>query len=247
MGCGQCGFVFIGTRLRPWKDISDTFALLLRVNEERGPYATGLAVIRTDGERRVLKQPIRARQFLEAPEVRNVLRKLDDDIDVLMGHTRWPTGGSVLDSRNNHPITTAIITGTHNGWVRNADDLFDKWGLERTADVDSEVIFRLADESMRRGDIDYYLERIHECDGPVTAVWHSKQNGKVYITRIGASPKPLEAAYSNTLGVLAYSSVYLMDCIATSDIAGVDWTPLEIEPGTWEVSPQDGTVTFLAP
>jgi len=248
MPCGQCGFIFFGTRPRPWPVIATVFRTMLRLNEHRGPYATGMAYVQTDGSHTILKAPDSASKFIDRLDVKAALRKLNNDVDILMGHTRWPTNGSVLVPENNHPIIAGSVIGTHNGWVKNADDLFDDWGLERVADVDSEIIFRLADKAVRQGDIDYYLERIHELDGPVTAIWTSLLEGsRIYITRIGAPQKPLQAAYTNDIGTMAYSSEFLREALDTSDLGTMEWVPLSISSGTWEISPQAGTAAFLSP
>lgn len=47
-----------------------------------------------------------------------------------------------------------IIIGTHNGTIYNADYLFRRLGLPRYAEVDSELLFRLADRFAPDGTID---------------------------------------------------------------------------------------------
>ncbi len=62
-----------------------------------------------------------------------------------MRHTHWRTQGHESNNRNNHPLRCGVTLGTHNGTIYNAGELFEVLGLPRFAQVDSEVIFRLAD------------------------------------------------------------------------------------------------------
>lgn len=245
MACGQGGIIAIGEHRRPWRKIAEAFVTILRVNEHRGKFATGAAVLRFDGSRQVVKHPVPAHQFVEAPDFRLAISGLDNSVEVLMGHCRWPTGGSHLDNSNNHPIVTDLVCGTHNGWVTNADDIFEEFGWERRSDVDSEVIFRMADEALRQNNLGFYLENIHRCRGPITAVWHARPTGLVYVTRIGTPVKPLEGAYSNRLNLVIYSSVFLGQILESADL-GDDWMPLEITPGTWQIDPNTGTIERLS-
>ena len=71
----------------------------------------------------------------------------------LLGHTRWRTRGDPGNNANNHPIRAGDIVGTHNGTLYNADALFRRLRLPRFAEVDSEVIFRMAQRCTTEGKI----------------------------------------------------------------------------------------------
>ena len=76
-----------------------------------------------------------------------------------MGHTRWPTRGDVRNNFNNHPLRCLDCLGTANGTITNADALFRRFRLRRHAEVDSELIFRLANRlTGENGQID--VERL---------------------------------------------------------------------------------------
>lgn len=248
MACGQCGLLVVGdVGERPWPALSDLFKMLLVLNEERGPYATGLGIVRAGGESFVLKEAVPATQFLEEPKVRKALRQIGDEDNVLLGHCRWPTGGGVENIANNHPIVAGTVLGTHNGWVGNADDLFDDLGLEREGAVDSEVIFRIADEAIRRDDFDYYLKNIRLCHGPIAAVWISvEQPDLVYLTRIKPPFKPLEIVYAEDLGIIVYSSHFMQEALeANETLAAYRWDWFEMGIGTWRVNLNSGDMEFL--
>ena len=91
---------------------------------------------------------------------------------LLLGHTRWRTRGDERVNSNNHPIRAGEVIGTHNGTIYNADYLFRRWKLRRFAEVDSEILFRLAANAARDGamDIERFKARLRRCRGQITAV-----------------------------------------------------------------------------
>ena len=95
-----------------------------------------------------------AQELVYEKQFRELLGQVDNETTILMGHTRWRTRGNEFNNRNNHPIRAGIVIGTHNGTIYNADYLFRRLGLPRYAEVDSELIFRLADRFAPEGPID---------------------------------------------------------------------------------------------
>ncbi len=65
-----------------------------------------------------------------------------------------------------------IIVGTYNGTIYNADYLFRRLGLPRYAEVDSELLFRLADRFAPNGTIDGrgFRKALCLCRGQMSAV-----------------------------------------------------------------------------
>jgi glucosamine 6-phosphate synthetase-like amidotransferase/phosphosugar isomerase protein len=136
---------------------------LLSVGQSRGTTATGVAFV-TPKEVSVLKHNVPAKNFvLEEIYKKLIKEKVCFDASqkenyhyeplmTILGHCRQKTQGSELNYDNNHPITAGNIIGIHNGIVSNDYELFmrfEKLGMKRKAEVDSEIIFRL---------IDYYLD-----------------------------------------------------------------------------------------
>jgi hypothetical protein len=72
----------------------------------------------------------------------------------MIGHVRQKTKGHQRFNINNHPITANRIVGVHNGIIGNDDYLFDKYTahLDRSGEVDSEIIFRLIDFHRSEGE-----------------------------------------------------------------------------------------------
>ena len=154
--CGQVGIIFGRKRRRPDERdyLREVFIRMLLHSEERGPHASGLAWLKTDGSHRIFKRPMRAHELVYEKPFQELLGQVDNETTILMGHTRWRTRGNEFNNRNNHPIRAGIVIGTHNGTIYNADYLFRRLGLPRYAEVDSELIFRLADRFAPEGPID---------------------------------------------------------------------------------------------
>ena len=147
-----------------------------------------------------------------------------------MGHTRWRTRGDERNNRNNHPIRAGQVIGTHNGTLYNADALFRRWRLPRHAEVDSELIFRLADRHARHGPIDTAgLGRaLGLCRGQMTAVLASRGDpGAVTILK---GNKPLTLRYHRCYRVILYASEPRFLDRAIGDER--DWHDLVIPPMT---------------
>jgi glucosamine 6-phosphate synthetase-like amidotransferase/phosphosugar isomerase protein len=126
-----------------WREIRAIFSRNLVFNEERGRAATGLAVIRTDGQVTLHKAALPASQFVETAAYTNLLTALDEQTTLLLGHTRRPTKGSPEFEENNHPLQAGTVFGVHNGHIDNDDALFQEYAYPRDGQVDSEIIFRL--------------------------------------------------------------------------------------------------------
>jgi len=206
--CGQVGVIY-GVKKRQPEERSYLkwlFMYLLLLSEKRGPYATGIAWMKTDGTHSIFKRPLSATGFIKEKEFVEVISEVDDNTTWLAGHTRWPTRGDVNLLANAHPIRAGAIVGTHNGTVVNVDDLFKHFDLPRFAEVDSEVIFRMADATLRDGRIDIaaFKKRLALCRGLMSAVLASKLDPKRVIVVKGN--KPLELRYHPEHRAIVYAS-----------------------------------------
>nr|WP_245590252.1 gamma-glutamylcyclotransferase [Desulfobulbus elongatus] len=117
--CGQVGIVFGRKRRRPEERdyLREVFIRMLLHSEERGPHASGLAWLKTDGSHRIFKRPMRAHELVYEKPFQELLGQVDNETTILMGHTRWRTRGNEFNNRNNHPIRAGIDIGTHNGTI----------------------------------------------------------------------------------------------------------------------------------
>lgn len=206
--CGLLGTVY-GIKARKPEERSYLkwlFMYLLLLSEKRGPYATGISWIKQDGSHNIFKRPMRAMEFVKEKQFVQVLGEVDDNTTWLAGHTRWPTRGAVDAISNAHPIRSGVVVGTHNGTVFNADTLFKRLDLPRFARVDSEIIFRMADATLRDGRIHVptFKERLALCRGQISAVMASKLDPKTVVVVKGNMP--LELRYHPEHRVVVYAS-----------------------------------------
>ncbi len=144
----MCGIsaILLTPQKRPpqtWQAIKDAFTQNLLFNEERGKAAAGLAVVTVDGQASMQKMTVPASEFVTGPEYLTLLEQVGPQTTLLLGHTRHPTQGDPANPANNHPLQVGPVFGVHNGHIDNDAALFDRFGLPRQAQVDSEIIFRL--------------------------------------------------------------------------------------------------------
>ena len=136
---------------------------MLELSTRRGSDATGIALASLTNAM-VLKHHIPGRVFIGTDAFENAasefldMTKAEEDGSrplVVLGHNRAKTQGTYLNKHNNHPIITNQVIGVHNGMISNDHVLFKGYiqKIERKAEVDSEIIFRL---------LDYYANRLKE-------------------------------------------------------------------------------------
>ena len=206
--CGQVGIIFGRKRRRPDERdyLREVFIRMLLHSEERGPHASGLAWLKTDGSHRIFKRPMRAHELVYEKPFQELLGQVDNETTILMGHTRWRTRGNEFNNRNNHPIRAGIVIGTHNGTIYNANYLFRRWKLRRFAEVDSEILFRLAANAARDGamDIERFKARLRRCRGQITAVIACRTDpGTVFVLK---GNRPLELRWHPRRKAILYAS-----------------------------------------
>jgi glucosamine 6-phosphate synthetase-like amidotransferase/phosphosugar isomerase protein len=132
------------------------------LNAQAGGYAASGISIGTEKEVTVLRRPMSAAQLLGT----DLYHRITNDKITLnkgnlflsaIGHCRTPTKGEPSNNLNNHPIVIDRIVGIHNGVVMNDNELFQRFRLDRRAEVDTEIIFALINHflSARDGDTTY--------------------------------------------------------------------------------------------
>jgi glucosamine 6-phosphate synthetase-like amidotransferase/phosphosugar isomerase protein len=216
--------------------ITDQFTRLLLLSEHRGPHATGAAWVKRDGTMRVVKAPLPARAFIQTAEYLDWLFGIDKDVTYLMGHTRWPTRGSERNPANNHPLVAPItlseggwgkaptstpvgdrltarrtcqrqaVLAAHNGHVLRVEDHFSRLQLPRTAQVDSELLLRLAQRHADADGLDLpaFLTDIAPLEGRMSCTLVATTKPEEIILLRGNMP--LEVRVHRRQRLLAYAS-----------------------------------------
>ena len=201
--CGLAG-VLLGKKRRrktELEEISGVFTELLLLNQSRGKDAAGLAVVRRDSSYSLFKRPGPAATLVQDEKYSEIIHRLDNKSTCILGHTRLKTRGSEANSLNNQPIRCKYCLGTHNGHITNADALFKRYRLPRIAEVDSEILFRLADTSKN---IDVFLNRLENAQGAMSAVFTKITSpDTIYIIK---GNKPLTLWYHRGYHAVFYSS-----------------------------------------
>jgi len=133
-------------RSRPIEE-SQIASLLLGI-ESRGRHATGIVLINEgDPEPKILKAAQASSRFLTTKDYSEFIKSyLSRRTQIVLGHTRHWTTGPPTNNNNNHPLYAGKSAIVHNGIISNDDELFEKLGLERKAETDSDIIRAIVDE-----------------------------------------------------------------------------------------------------
>lgn len=210
--CGQAGII-LGRKRRSAgerEELVQMFTQLLILNEARGHHATGIAKMQDSGHWAILKDAVRARDFIGYEDYWKIVESINDKTTLVAGHTRWATQGKPENNRNNHPIMVGSIIGTHNGTITNPNQVAKTLGVPRRAEVDSEVIFRIANSCLAEDgviDLDELKEKLFLLRGKMSSVLVSKTDPTRVIVLKGT--KPLSVFYSKRVRALVYSSELL--------------------------------------
>jgi glucosamine 6-phosphate synthetase-like amidotransferase/phosphosugar isomerase protein len=174
-------------------------------NQARGTHSAGMAVFGKKGEFDLFKQPARASEIaLSSVFNKFIDNKINESTNNILIHTRFATKGSIENNDNNHPIVTANVVGVHNGMIYNDDEIFEAEKLFRQGQVDSEVIFRLADEQGKELTKNKIKKVAEIIAGMFTFALVSKgQTNKMFIVR---NDNPITMVYIKELNIIAFAS-----------------------------------------
>ncbi|MBN1484195.1 MAG: hypothetical protein JXA37_05690 [Chloroflexia bacterium] len=211
--CGLAGILLHPQERTPeqWQQLRELFSQTLLYNQERGREASGVALIQTDGDFRLFKQPLAASDLLQTARYREILAQLGPRTSCLLGHTRMPTKGSRWNNANNHPLLVGRVLGVHNGVIQNDDDLFARLQLPRRGQVDSEIIFRLLNgiESYpQNGQLPQAVQQVaQQLDGPFATLSVDLRRPREIL--VLKHLRPLCFHYEAELQAVFFSSRYL--------------------------------------
>jgi glucosamine 6-phosphate synthetase-like amidotransferase/phosphosugar isomerase protein len=145
-----------------------------------------------------------------------------------MGHTRFVTCGNAAVNENNHPLRTGDCLVTHNGTILNAEYLFHRFRFGRHAEVDSEIIGRIADRCIAGGSItlEALRDRLALCRGQMSAVIVAKTDPGTVI--IAKGNRPLELLFHPVFRAAVYASDAKYLRSVQTDVPG--WIVLPTKP-----------------
>ncbi len=243
--CGLTGLLLGDLRRTVAEDarMTKTFTRLLVASEHRGPYATGAARLLADGTVTLVKAPQPATAFVASDaycrwavtpchttDLPHTCPTLSETT-CLIGHTRWPSCGSVTRDAENHPLDMATpILLTHNGTLADHHAHAKRLHVPLATAVDSEVIARLAQRHLVVGclGVEATLEDLTTLTGSLSAVLVATTRPTEILLVKGNMPLCLTVHAERRL--LAYASEV---GVLRTALAGEDgWEPLPMAPGT---------------
>lgn len=194
--CGIAGIHFLDGFSISKKQTENLIDSLLLGIEIRGKHATGIATMNGDSELWVEKGDLKASDYIMWR------RDIPHRSHTILLHTRYATQGSPQQLENNHPVEYLSTAITHNGHINNDSSLFMSEGLERMAEVDSEIIAALINK--------YGLPKsnvaLGKLDGTYAIAAMDQRNPKTLVLAKGPS-SPLEVVNLN--GMIVWASTYI--------------------------------------
>ena len=206
-------------------------------NQSRGKDSTGLACVLDNNDVFDVRKVKEATDFLDCAAVTGFIdAHVNKETKAALGHTRAATTGAVV-KLNAQPFTVGAVTGTHNGVIRNWEELFASHNLTPATGCDSEVIFALLNKA---GNMQEAAQLLGELDGYFALAWHDRRDaGALYLAR---SSGMLSAAFDSRRRLLFWSSEE--DTLeALFRIWGLEPEPVRVSVDTMlRISLADGTL-----
>lgn len=170
------------------------------LNESRGKDGTGLALL-SPSELSVFKEASPVSDLLGKKRFKSVVRRINSETLICLGHTRLATVGSVRNEHC-HPFVSEDFVGVHNGHFLNREDLLKKYKKSAQTPVDSEAIFRVLDGEKRLTGV---VSKLKEMSGDFALGFaHLENPFNLYLIR--NEERPLHVAYVKPLETLFWSS-----------------------------------------
>jgi len=94
------------------------------------------------------KKDVTATEFLKLKKVRKIL---DNSLELVVGHCRYPTKGDEKFNINNHPFVDKSLVLVHQGTVWNDDLLAKQFGIKKKGETDSWIIIQLINHFLGQG------------------------------------------------------------------------------------------------
>ncbi len=151
--CGILGFTILKSSTY-YNKIPSIAKELFTLSESRGKEASGYSM-NNGKEIKFLRTPFSATELVKSKVFNEELINLtstNPEFFSLIGHSRLVTNGYEHENKNNQPVITKNTIAVHNGIIVNVSDIWEKYPfLERTTDLDSEIISALIDYLVLEG------------------------------------------------------------------------------------------------
>jgi hypothetical protein len=152
----MCGILGIIQRSSLNKKKFLEFEFLLKLSESRGKEASGLCLVSGSkfNKINIVRSNLSPSEFINHKEYQFFKKNFDfrnTDKSIMIGHTRMTTDGNENNENNNQPVHTNNLVGVHNGIICNFKELANKFKISKEVELDSDVLFRLIDQTVFEG------------------------------------------------------------------------------------------------
>lgn len=182
--CGIAGlFIKDPAAVKDHEGLEKFLDALLCGVAERGKQASGFVAYTFSGKAIMDKDALHASKFVKDRE------PLPKDTKIVLAHCRYATKGTIENHINNHPVLYGSCFVTHNGSIRNDDELFEKHGFRRYGEVDTEIIPALLSATKWESP-EKLVEAVRELDGSaaIAAIDPAQAPGTLLLAKTFSSP-----------------------------------------------------------
>lgn len=196
--CGVFGIIVAENSNVKREQFESGLKALYRLSESRGKESAGLhSYLPKTGDSWTLKEEKRATALLKSSNYRDwrqgplaaAFKEASSSPFVVLAHSRLVTNGAAALPQNNQPVRSGKVTVVHNGIVVNVDQLWEQHaGLDRQAEVDTEVIAAILDDATKAGvdPIEATRKAFREIRGAASVGWvHDDGDFVVLATNTG--------------------------------------------------------------
>jgi len=214
--CGLCGLIYYGDKIPSYiiaHQLKEAFITLFKACAINGTDASGIAVL-IDDKIYTYKNNVAAETLIHEKEVLDIFGaiRLGTKTKAILGHTRAQTKGTASNNFNNHPIVAGKTIGIHNGVITNDDLIFNINNLPRHGTVDSEVIFRLINDYLDKGEsfIDSVKFTVKRLTGSMSCAFVYADNPRYIVLFNDHSFRSLKVRVYGGEKLIAFASTEVM-------------------------------------
>ncbi|HUH73261.1 MAG TPA: hypothetical protein VLZ75_02530 [Chitinophagales bacterium] len=188
--CGIYGYKLGNPDL--FESNESVFHALMRVSDERGKEASGVACISSEHHTFVIRSSLGAIELQKSKEYKNFRTSIYPlKVHTVIGHSRLATNGEQLDQSNNHPILSEDqqTICIHNGIVTNCETIWAKMGEVRLLpSLDSKVLLEYYCYLRKNNTIAHSVQQLfNDLEGSASiAIYEQSTNALVLASNTGS-------------------------------------------------------------